>query len=351
MVGILLDTTYAKSVWCKNLYESLTARLREKRISYCEILDSCDSDLDTVFIIASELNWTTSIIKQLNSNGINPILLCNQYEHLPGCIYNCVCSDIDVSMKNLVNTLKTKNKSRIALYGINTSSIADISRVDSLFNWKEQHFETMQVFNNNGSLEKCFRDFDSRKNDFDAAICANDFVAVSLVRKLKESNPDFLDNFYVISCVKSKISAYYRKHILSLNMNFEQYGEAAVYIYEALKKHTYLSGMTTKVLWSLNSDKQFTSKHIELNAAPSHDPFYKDTELNEMLIVDKLLDSADDIEQTIIDGLLRDDSLERIAESCFLTVGGIKYRIKKMISLCGAKDKSQMINLLKKYIS
>lgn len=351
MVGILLDSKYSESLWCKSLYESLTERLRQKRIPFCEVFDCIDSELDAVFIIASDRDWALSAITQLNQNGIKPILICNQSEKLAGCIYSCVCSDINASMKNLLDTLKTKDKSRIALYGINADSIADISRVDNLFNWGEQRFETMQIFNNDGSLQNCFDAFFEHIDDFDAAICANDFAAVSLVRNLEERAPEKLQDFYIVSCAKTQISNYYRDHILSLNMNFDQYGKAAVYVYNALKKHTYLSGMTVKVLWSLDSGEVVSeAKNIRLDLKPSADSFYDDDELCEMLIVDKILKSVDEVEKTIIDCLLQKKTVEQIAELCFLTVGGVKYRINKIIAVSGAKNKEEIISLLNKYI-
>ena len=135
-------------------------------------------------------------------------------------------------------------------------------------------------------------------------------------------------------------------------MNFDQYGKAAVYVYNALKKHTYLSEITVKVLWSLDSPEPTNdTKNICLKLNPSEDVFYNDMELSEMLIVDKLLQSNDDVERKIIDGLLFGKTTEQIAEDCFLTVGGIKYRIKKIVSDSGVTDKTQIINLLKKYIN
>ena len=357
MVGIIVDSKYSKSFWSKNLYKSLTERLRRKRIPFCDIIDTVDANLDAVFIIASDYEWTTSLIKQLNQNDIEPILICNQAEKLAGCIYSCVCSDINASMRNLLDTLKTNDKTRIALYGINTNSIADISRVDSLFNWKTDNidnFETMRIFNNNGSLINCFYEFFSQIDHFDAAICANDFAAVSLVRNLQHAAPEKLKDFYIISCAKTQISNYYHDRILSLDMNFDQYGKAAVYLYNALKKHTYLSEMTVKVLWSLENNKHaHNTKKIHLKLKSSKDSFYEDAELNEMLIVDKLLSVAheNDIEKKIIDGFLQDLTIEQIAENCFLTVGGLKYRVKKIIHESGAADKAQVISLLKKYIS
>lgn len=351
MVGILLDSKYAESLWCKSLYESLVERLRHKRVPFCELFDTISDDLNAVFIIASDRKWTVSAITQLNQNGIKPILICNQSEKLSGCIYSCVCSDINASMKNLLDTLKTKDKSRIALYGINTESISDTSRVDSLFNWNGGNFEAMQVFNNNGSLQNCFDDFFAHIDEFDAAICSNDFAAVSLVRNLEEKAPEKLKDFYIISCAQTQISNYYRDHILSLNMNFDQYGKAAVYVYNALNKHKYLSEMTVKVLWSLESGDPIPhSQNIRLELKSSEDSFYDDKELAEMMIVDKILKSTDDVAGKIIEGLLSGGTLEQIADKCFLTVGGIKYRINKILSDSGAKDKDEVISLLNKYI-
>lgn len=351
MVGVLLDTKYSESLWCKSLYNSLISELRKKRIPYCELCDSYDKDLDAVFIIASDREWTVSAITQLNKINVKPIVICNQSENLSGCIYSCVCSDINASMKNLLDTLKARGKRRIALYGINTDSIPDISRVDSLFNWRGQSFEPMQIFNNNGSLKKCFNEFYPNIHKFDAVICANDFAAVSLVRNLEKTACEELNNLCVISCAQTQISNYYRKNILSLNMNFQQYGKAAVYVYSAIKKHTYLSEMTVKVLWSLESDEiKVDKRSVKLDLRSSKDMFYDDGELAEMLIVDKILKSADDTEKKILDCLLCGKNTEQIAEICFLTVGAVKYRINKIITESGAKSKEEIILLFKKYI-
>lgn len=351
MVGILIDAKFADSIWCKSMYKSLKERLRQKRISFCEISDYYSTDFEAIFILASSREWTSDAIKQLNAYGIYPILICNQAENLPGCIYSCVCTDIHASMKNLLDTLKIKNKTRIALYGINTDSISDIDRVNSLFHWKEQYPVSLQIFYNNGSLENCFTDFFSHIHDYDAAICANGFVAVSLIRRIKEMNPSLLDNFYVINCSETELTKYYQDSLLSLDLHFEQYGDAAVYIFELLQKNTYLSTMTIKILWSLKHDTVASEPHdIPLHLKASTDAFYDDMELREMQIVDKLLKFTDEIEKKIIDCLMKNYTMEEIADACFLTVGGVKYRIKKILADSGAQDKTQIVELLKKYI-
>ncbi len=351
MVSILIDTKYSGSLWCDNLLKGLTSQLRQKRIPFCEIYDICPADTDAVFIIASDYEWTNSAIKQLNTHGITPILLCNQFELIHGLIYNCVCSDINGSMKNLLDSLKANGKNRIAIYGVNTNSISDIGRVDGLFSWKDDYFDTMQVFVNDGSLEKCYKNFEKRLNDFDAVICANDFAAVSLVKRLKSSHKEILNRLTVISCSKAMLSEYYKKYIVSLDMNFEQYGKAAVYIYECISKNPYVSAMTLQVKWSLTgTDKIKKHGDIPLLSGSSNDKFYSDCELKEMMTVDKYLNIADTTDKKIIDLSLSGATLNQIAENCFLTVGGIKYRIKKLVNECGTQSKEELFNCIKKYI-
>ena len=62
-------------------------------------------------------------------------------------------------MKYLINELKAAGKTRVALYGVNTSSISDIGRVDGLFAFKDESFNKMRIFTNNGSLKNCFDEF------------------------------------------------------------------------------------------------------------------------------------------------------------------------------------------------
>lgn len=350
MVAILTDKKYANSLWCKNLYASLTTALRQKRIAFCEIFDTVPPECERVFIIASDLEWTRAAIRQLNAGGISPILLCNQSEHLPGCIYSCVCSDINTSMKNLLDTLKTDNKKRIALYGVNTNSIADISRVNSLFVWREEDIHTLQIFVNDGSLENCFADFYKHIEDFDAVICANDFTAISLVRRLQECASDILKTMPIISCAETKIAEYYRQHIRSLKMNFEQYGRAAVYIHEALLKHTYLSDMTVSVVWTLETEHISSERHpVSLTFTDSGDSFYSDPELKEMLVIDKLLSDLDNTDKIILRELVSSTPYDKIADICYLAEGSIKYRLKKMVTESGAADKNELIRLIEKY--
>ena len=222
MVGILRDPNFASSLWGIHLYESLVRALKDKRIAFCEPDSVCPPDLDGVFVIAAEREWIESVLVRLNAGGHRPILLCNQAEQLPGCIYSSVCSDLNASMKELLESLTRLGKKRIALYGINTDSVSDLGRVDSLYVWRSAD-TVLQVFPNEGSLEACYAAFSEQADVFDAVICSNDFAAVSLVRRLSKEDRARLT---VVSCSASKISDAYPE-IRSLRMNFDRSASAS----------------------------------------------------------------------------------------------------------------------------
>ena len=351
MVAILVEPEYASSVWGKNLYQSLTLQLRQKRIAFCEISDICPADMDAVFLIAANVEWTKATIKQLNHSGYKPILICNQYDHIPGCLYSCVCSDVNASMKELLDVLASRRNFRIALYGVAADSIADLSRANSLFTWRSDLFESMQIFHNEGSLQTCFDQFFEQHSNFDTVICSNDYAAISLVRKLREVAPEVLSKLTIISCAGTRISEYYRNDIHSLNMNFESYGKAALHIYDFIRKNPFFSGMTINVKWSFEQNALPDSKKEAVLRAPVVDSaFYGDPEIGNMLIVDRFLTVSDQtdklIAQLLIDGFTYPD----IAEKTFLSEGTVKYRIKRILELCGTESKNALINLLRKYL-
>ncbi len=350
MVAILRDTTYAQSLWGQKLYQSLIERLRQKRIPFCDITDTCPADCDAVFVIATDPHWAKAVIRQLNDAGRRPILLCNQTEQIGGCVYSAVCSDINTSMKNILDTLKGQKKTRVALYGVNFRSLSDISRVNTLFCWREDAFAAMEIFENEGSFSQCFEAFCPRVTEFDAVICANDFAALSLVKRLEQQAPDVLENLTVISCAETNIAAAYRKYITTLHIHFELYGKAAVYIYESLGKRPYLTGMTVNVAWDLDEETApvvFTQTAIVPPAA--EDAFYTDPELNAMMIAEKVLGAADDTDRLILQSILSGKSYTDTAQACFLAENSVKYRVKRLIAHSGAADKAEMLTALQAY--
>lgn len=347
MVSILAEPAFRESVWCKELRNSLENALRNKRIPFCEIFDTVPADSEGVFLLATGFQWIRNTIRLLNDNGIHPILIGNQLEQVPGCSYSCVCSDVLGSMKYLLEKIKSENKREIALYGVNTNSISDIGRVDGLFALKDDFFDSMTIFENRGSLQKCYEEFRQRGQNVDAVICANEFAAVSLLRNLQK---DKLPVPKILSCSQSQLLGYYSRDILTIDLNYEQYGKAAVFLYEKRKKYSWMSNMSVSVRWSMEEAPSPATKDISLPQIQEDDVFYEDEELDEMLKVERVLEQSDETDKKILTMLLERRSMSEVCDACFLAETAVKYRLRKLLKQAGVEKKEALLSLLRTYL-
>ena len=357
LILIFVETTYSNSIWCQNLIDGLVAELKQKRIVFRFIssLEELDPESPFIYVIGSSSEWVRAVLEASSRKGIYPILLCNQAFHELDMTYSTVCSDTSGSMQHLVDTLYSAGRRRIALYGVNPCSVSDESRQKG-FHAATRQQNLKDVFINNGSLEHCYSLFRSRITEYDAVICANDFAAISLTRNLLQEAPDVLDRLLIIGCAETRLTEYYNEHVISIRVNFLEYGRAAVMLLENLRRNPYLSHIVMAIRWDfspLTTLRKLTAGKRETHPPmipESKDIFYQDQELNNMLRLERMLNECDDLDREVIDCLLRGAPYETISERCFVTVSTIKYRVRKMISACQAQSRGELIRLLREYL-
>jgi len=357
MILIFVEDAYSHSIWCQNLIDGLVSELKLKRISFRFIssVEELDPDSQFLYVIGSSSNWVRAVLQISTFKGIYPILLCNQAFHELDMTYSTVCSDTSGSMQHLVDTLIAAGRTRIALYGVNPHSVSDESRQKG-FHAATHQRNRQDVYINNGCLEQCFLSFRDRLTDYDAVVCANDFAAISLVRNLLQYYPSELERLLIIGCAETRLTEYYGKYVLSIRVNFLEYGRAAVMLLENLKRNPYLSHIVMAIRWDFspltNLHKLEASRQaVQLPAIPkSRDVFYKDQELYNMLRLERMLNECDSVDREVIFSLLRNEPYEVIAESCFVTISTIKYRVKKMISTSKTANRAELIKLLREYL-
>ena len=133
-------------------------------------------------------------------------------------------------------------------------------------------------------------------------------------------------------------------------MNLEQYGKAAVFIYEKLKAHPYISQMTLNVSWNSEQSKTPIFSSVILKSPQNTDRIYSDNELNEMICAERILEIDNATDKTVIANLYAGKTLSEIAAACFLTDSGVKYRIKRILEKCRISDKAELISIVKRYL-
>ena len=357
MILIFVEDSYLRSIWCQNLVDGLVAELKLKRIAFRFItsLEELDPSSPFVYVIGTSGAWVRTALETCSHKGVYPILLCNHAFHEPDITYSTVCSDITGSMQHLVNILLSSGRSRIALYGVNPRSVSDESRRKG-FQSAAGLTGNEDIYINDGSLASCFHSFQDRMAAYDAVICANDFAAISLVRNLLRENPAQLERLLIIGCAETRLTEFFSRYVLSIRVNFPEYGRAAVMLLENLKRNPYLSDMVMTIRWDFSplsclEKLSIVKKQLSPPVAPeSKDTFYQDRELNRMLRLERLLNECDSLDRKMLNGLLRGESYEVISEHCFATVSTVKYRIKKMIGISQTANRGELIQLLQEFL-
>ena len=150
------------------------------------------------------------------------------------------------------------------------------------------------------------------------------------------------------------MAGYYAENIVSVHLNYLEYGKAAVLLYETLCKADYLSHIVMSVKW--NMKELGTDENLRLSYSNQHEPvfepsaaFYRDDELNDMMCLEKLCAILSSEDRMILKGLLNGENSTSLAMKHYLTPSTVKYRLKRMVTASGLEDKTELLDLIQKY--
>lgn len=358
-IEILTEPAFEQSSWGKAIAESLALSLTKKKMDF-HILESSNqiakkSESHFLFVIGSDEKWLKYTISLCEKNKIHPILLGNLPKGRLSGIFSTVTSDLPRSMYYLINHLKSKKKVKPALYGINPASLSDSVRKESFLLYAEDLATEKDIYYNNGSLKNCFDEFFKNVDNYNSVICANDYAAISLIDNLKKKG--FSPLPLVVSYGDTMLSKRMGADILTVSMRYEEYGDAAVSICKALNKNPSLLYMNVAVKWKISKNTASFKNDFADVLSPedisfsnsADEVFYSDKEMYEMILVENMLRSCDELDLKLLDAVLKGDSYETAAENCFISQNTVKYRIKKLMNLCKTENKKEFINLIKKY--
>ncbi len=350
MIYILCDSKFRESVWCKMILNGIEDSLKKKRRKY-SVVDSIDGSLLSsecgVFLVGSNDKWINSKVELCNTAEIIPIVVCNQRGRICKGMYHGVSADIEYIMEQICSFLTLHNCSNAVFYGLNEASASDRGKAE----YFTKYFgENSVIIENNGSLEDAYSRFEKHSDTVDAVVCANDFFAVHLVKKLLENNPKLLSRLKIVSSVKTKLSFLYEKYIVSFETDFELIGKTASELYEFIVDKPFLSGITVNVRC-----KSFTEDGV-INSIEHHeafldnDAFYQDREIVEALKVDNLINDCKGDDFDILKLLCAGKTYSQIAEACYMSESNVKYHVKKYIETLGIKNREELQAVLSEYI-
>ncbi len=351
-----VEDDYKNTPWCTETVVGLQSEIKRKKQTIKEVKSICDieptEEKSSVIIIGSLKSWIADRISETNAKGMLPIVLSNSSVEYTHKNYSNVSSDVYGALHTAVSTAKGNGKPRIALYGINLNSASDYIRKKAFLKLGGNRKD---IYNNHGSLKGCFYSLFPSIDNYDTIICANDFVAASLVTRLKKQGYD-LSRLYIISCSDGILLQNMSPTVTAFSRNFKAFGRAAISAHEMFTKNPDIAFSDIQIKYHLTvrettpNLKEYTDA-LEINVDEEETAFsiYEDPELQEIMKVEKILRGGDNIDLQILKFVDEKLTYEAIAEKLFISVSAVKYRLKNLCKLADASSIKDLLTLVKKY--
>lgn len=341
-VKIVCEEAYAESIWCKQLLEGLIKELKKRRISFEQTTETIAGD--SVYLIGISNDWLQKTISRCNvSNRVPIVLTVNSMKNISG-KYHLICPDMENAARQLRGALEKAGRYNLAIYGAKASDDLDRCR-NEIFSGILNVAGT--IFNNTGNLESCFRSFLPKAGLYDAVLCINGYAATSLVKKLEKEAPELLEYLFVFTFEEVLKHSKYNQWISVIDYRLDRFGNAAAQIGELAQRIEHVSNMRVEMEGALC---EIPTKLKQDNQKMAETALYEDPEIIHMAKIEQLLQNADDMDHHILAMLLGGAKYSEIADSCYMTEGNVKYRVKKYMSTCDCKTKKELLELLQEYL-
>ena len=302
-----------------------------------------------VLIVGNTESWLTDTVQLILSIGAKPIIVnASMTPSLRMCCSGVVF-DIEEGLRSCEKYLRQTGRDRIALLGINPSSVADQLKYNAFFSKKDIVYSL-------GSIEDCVSDFVKNLpgTAYNAVLCANDTVAICLMHQLVSAGYHVTDEIAIMGIGNSYLGANLEIPLTSLSFDYHEMGVQAVSLYRALA-HKVLSGHITISLPCTQIVRASTpritaSQEDPVNSRIENEHYFSGNLVDDILQIEDLLQKVTPIDREIILALLQNNSIENISDRIFLTPRGVRYRLERILKKYGIASRNDLVQMLSKVI-
>ena len=353
MVYMLVEQQFAEYPWCQRTLRGIYEEGRKKRITIQEIrsLTQAQPGWNCVLLIVASGHWVDMMTRKARNRGLHPIVLSNWQSNGSGGNVSSVMMDIHSSMQLAVDYLHSLGRKKLAMFGANPSASSDPWRIRR---FQELTGRSEHIFQIQPTIEEAFNRFYAVIDQYDGVICASDFAAVSLVRRLRERGYPIPEKLYVVGYGDMFLSQLSNPSITSISDDYENFGRAALSICALLEKNDTVS--VINIL--LNSRLHIRQTTENRPYVPTNDPtaepqlpenqFFRDPEIAGLAKLETLFNQCDETDFSILQLLLQDASYASLARQCFISETAAKYRVKKMQKICGVDSREELARYISK---
>ncbi len=370
-IYVYIDPEYRDSLWFSQCYRAICEEAAKKKytLTLLEGDNIYTTDIDELFegekkrvlmVLTTSLEHSEKLGEFFYRHNVH-LLLVNHLNPQIGTNSSAVMVDYTDGMRRLMDYLASCGKRSAALYGINPKSSTDMIKHDFFKNLQgmDSEIEATTIFYNKYGLDECFDFMLPTVDKYDCFICANDIVARSLIKHLKEIGKKVPEDVYVASFGDYLVAQMGDPPLTTVSVDHGELGRQALFAYNYLRKTDHNIYMTAKVPSTLRIRRSTDDRTPQINAYKKYIPastksslgFYNDDASERILAVENMLASCDKLDLQILSGLLHKVSYNKMANGLFISENVIFYRIKRLTKAASVKNKEELITLVNEYLS
>lgn len=361
-ISVWVEPNYAETPWCHRLFVGIKNELARRRCKADIIVtkDSiCDPEKNGIVILAGETGgWIERMMKTAGQADMRICLACADPEPiLPHA--STVTLDRWGDMCVMMRYLHGAGRTRIALFGVNPASPADQKRMSAYCDMAkllQLPLGTDDIYYTFGDVKACTTRFLFQIGRYDAVIAGNDLYAIYLMPFLIDAGLIIPDQLYVAGFGNTFLSRCIKPSLTTAALDHVELGRQAVDTAFHLGKNPHITRMAVTIEGRFYARQSTANKPIVTGSslfAPApittEISSYTDTYLSHVVSLELCLAGCDDLDLDIIEQLMRDQTINTIADALFLSQSTLNYRLNKLYHQAGVSSRIEFEALLRTY--
>ena len=361
MIALLMHTKSAAFSWGQTMIEQVSRYTKQQGIQLQVIYDwKQAAQLPTgsfVLVNGSEELWLEEVLSHLEVLPLHIILLEGISEKNHDTISRVISSQ-SVFIQESLELLRQQGRTKTALFGCQYMDTSDAVKAETFARLVSEE----DVYSFGEWIDPCFEIFNMQLDTYDSVICANDLIAVYLMKKCREQGLLIPEDLMIIGNANLRISSFVQPSLTTCYHDVESTVAVAVQICKNFSAFPNISSMEVLVNprilkrestghpWTLSEDTMNIKALLQQeNLILDNTRYSQCPELLEIKALDAALSACTPMDLQILQALVGGKTYEEIADAQMLSKDTIKYHIRKLYRLFDIHRREELLGLVKRY--
>jgi len=326
-------------------------QVQEKQFS-----ETHSSERQIALVAGYSLGWIDETLRKLSGIQVEPLLV-SVYQHTFRYEYSSVSFNTVKAMQTLIRTLADAGKKSIAFFALHKDTVGDLAKLRGYTSGMRAcglNADTSSIYVRRKAMD-CGAQLLSDIRRYDAIVCTNDLLAIWLIRYLQKHGIRIPEDVAVTGFGNWSTVDHFRPRLTRMYTDLEELGCQAVRLHQYMQYNPRIGHCASMLECQLQAGETApicSRRPADLPVKPyetSSLHYTADEDILSVLKLEDLVRNTDETDRLILSLLLRNETLFSIAEAVSVSESTVKYRLKRLLKICGFRDRQELLQLISAY--